>query len=257
MITLEDNEVINKLHKLLSSAITLKEKFDTHQPNEVLLISFDLYKRDLDELKRICPASVFEKGDLIRHSTWMNKYIRKGTPESCYGDINSICHTDIFLVEMSYLDYIINTNEVSGKFYDWHIIHPKIYKIAKTRFESSHYSDAVEASFKEINSIVKSRYKLIKNIEIDGDTLMRRAFTSTDNNNFNPVIILADNTNESGKNIQQGYMDIFAGVMRGIRNPNAHANISLDPDEAWEMIVLASHLMRMLNKFKAKIELDF
>lgn len=64
-----------------------------------------------------------------------------------------------------------------------------------------------------------------------------------------PILKLGENGTESGRNIQQGYMDIFAGSMKGIRNPKAHANLNVNPDEAWEMIVLASHLMRMWEKF--------
>jgi len=40
-------------------------------------------------------------------------------------------------------------------------------------------------------------------------------------------------------------MNIFAGAMIGIRNPKTHANITIDENDAWEKIVLASHLMKM------------
>ena len=45
-------------------------------------------------------------------------------------------------------------------------------------------------------------------------------------------------------------MNILVGTMQGIRNPTAHANLDLRPDESWEMIVLASHL---LNKIMDKL----
>ncbi len=135
----------------------------------------------------------------------------------------------------------------SGK-YNWNLIHAVIQGIAKSRFESLHYADAVEAAFKEINQIIKKEYKRIKGVELDGCDLMRKAFTSTPNNNHEPVFPMADNSTDSGKNIQQGYMDIFVGAMMGIRNPKTHGNLDRIPDEAWEMIVLASHLMRMWDK---------
>jgi uncharacterized protein (TIGR02391 family) len=134
------------------------------------------------------------------------------------------------------------------KGYNWNFIHPVIQNIAKSRFESGHYADAAEASIKEINDIVKRAYKTEKGVELDGVDLMRKAFTSTANNQFQPVFPMADNTTDSGKNIQQGYMDIFVGAITGIRNPKTHGNLDRSPDEVWEMIVLASHLMRMWDK---------
>jgi uncharacterized protein (TIGR02391 family) len=249
MASVKNNPVINKLRSLHQSAVTLKEKFDAKQPNKVLEAYLEIYRRDLDELTRICPGEVLQTGDLIRHSAWLRKFIRDGKPESCYSDISDICLRDIFVVEEAYFRYLTETESARDKFYDWQNIHPVIQQIAKPRFESQHFADAVEASFKEINELVKAKYRSIKGEELDGDKLMRNAFTSTSNNGFMPVIPLADNSGESGRNIQQGYMDIFAGAMKGIRNPKAHANVNVDPDEAWEMIVLASHLMRMWDKF--------
>lgn len=145
-------------------------------------------------------------------------------------------------------EFIITPNPESSA-YNWSMINIHIEKVAKNRFENGHYADAVEASFKEINDIVKKQYRNKKGSEEDGDSLMRKAFTSTQNNEYTPVFKLADNSTESGRNIQQGYMEIFAGSIKGIRNPKAHANHNIIHEEAWEMIVLASHLMRMWGKY--------
>ena len=43
-------------------------------------------------------------------------------------------------------------------------------------------------------------------------------------------------------------MDIFAGVMAGIRNPRAHEHeLEDEPEVALELIILANHLMRKLQ----------
>ena len=145
-------------------------------------------------------------------------------------------------MQLIQIDRMINQTN-----FDWQNIHTIIQRIAKPRFESSHFADAVEASFKEINDIIKKAYINKEGQEKDGDSLMRKAFSTSSNNT--PLFLLADNSTDSGRNIQQGYMDIFAGSMKGIRNPKAHANLDVNPDEAWEMIVLASHLMRMWEKY--------
>lgn len=124
----------------------------------------------------------------------------------------------------------------------WTILHQKIVSVAKPRFESGHYADSVEASFKAVNKRVKDDYRTATGKELDGQGLMTQAFSLN-----NPVIVLDDLTTQSGKDIQQGYMQIFAGSMTGIRNPKAHDNISIDQTRAIHLLYLASLLMYKLD----------
>jgi len=43
----------------------------------------------------------------------------------------------------------------------WSSLHPTIVKKAKGRFESGHFADSVETSFKEINNIAKQIVKKV------------------------------------------------------------------------------------------------
>ncbi len=131
----------------------------------------------------------------------------------------------------------------NDKNYSWGLIHDVIKETSLKRFENAHYADSVEAAFKEINDIIKKEYKTLKGTSPDGAALMQKAFSVEA-----PVFKLANQSDDTGRNIQLGYMQIFAGSMTGIRNPKAHANLDVNPEEAWEMIVLASHLMRMWDK---------
>jgi uncharacterized protein (TIGR02391 family) len=63
----------------------------------------------------------------------------------------------------------------------------------------------------------------------------------------NPVIEIDYINTETGRNIQQGYMEIFAGSMTGIRNPKAHAVITIDRERAIHFLFLASLLMDTLD----------
>ncbi len=65
-----------------------------------------------------------------------------------------------------------------------------------------------------------------------------------------PIVALADLSTESGKNEQQGYMDIFAGTMTGIRNPKAHHNVVIDEKRTIHLLYLASLLMYKLDEAK-------
>jgi len=115
-------------------------------------------------------------------------------------------------------------------------------KTTRQLFLDGHYALAVEEAYKCLNNVVKSRSKLTA----DGADLMRTAFSPK-----NPILKLNPLKTESQKNHQQGYMDIFAGCMTGIRNPRAHEHRYLDePDVALEMLSLANHLLRLVQNAK-------
>lgn len=125
----------------------------------------------------------------------------------------------------------------------WSLIHHDIETIAKQRFNSGHYADAVEASLKHVNSLVKSIVRNKTGLEFDGADLMSRAFSVRD-----PIIQLDDLEYETGKNIQVGYMQIFSGSMTGIRNPKAHENITIDKTRAVHFLFLSSLLLCKLEE---------
>lgn len=124
----------------------------------------------------------------------------------------------------------------------WEYIHPIIIEVSQQLYLDTHYAKAVQAAFVEINTRVKKIRIQIDGAELDGDTLMRQTFSVN-----KPVLYFEDNSTESGKNVQQGYMDIFAGVMKGIRNPNAHENIEIDKNGAVRKLMLASLLMYKID----------
>ena len=64
----------------------------------------------------------------------------------------------------------------------------------------------------------------------------------------NPVVVLDDLSTESGRNVQQGYMQIFAGSMIGIRNPKAHANVTIDDMRTRHSLYLASLLAHRFDE---------
>ena len=105
----------------------------------------------------------------------------------------------------------------------WALLHAKVVTSAKARFDAGHYADAVEAALKDLNSTVKEMVKKKTGTELDGAQLMQKAFSP----NAPVLIALDDLSAETGRNIQQGYMQIFSGAMIGIRNPKAHANLSI------------------------------
>jgi uncharacterized protein (TIGR02391 family) len=125
----------------------------------------------------------------------------------------------------------------------WSHLHPSITGVARKRFESGHYADAVEAALKHINAAVKAFMRKTTGKELDGSSLMHTAFSPKQ-----PFIVLADLSTISGQSIQQGYMELFAGAMSGVRNPKAHDNIEIDEPRAIHFLFLASLLNYKLDE---------
>jgi len=127
----------------------------------------------------------------------------------------------------------------------WDLLHPKIVEVSKSRFETNHFADSVEAALKEVNNIVKGIVKKSTGKEYDGADLMNRALSLQ-----NPIILLDDLSTETGKAIQIGYMQMFSGAMTGIRNPKAHENVTIDSQRAIHFLFLASLLMFKIDERK-------
>lgn len=142
------------------------------------------------------------------------------------------------LMEASDLVEIVDPMEVY-----WDLVHPRIKSLCRQRFESGFFGDAVETAFKEVNSVVKQLFLASEGRELDGAGLMTSAFSPS-----NPVIKLSEMISDSDKSMQQGYMQIFAGSMTGIRNPKAHGNLNPEPTKALHLICLASLLLIQVDE---------
>lgn len=125
----------------------------------------------------------------------------------------------------------------------WELVHPRICALARPRYDAGFFGDAVEASFKEVNDTVKRINYEETGKEADGAGLMTSAFSPN-----NPAVRLNEQANDTERNIQQGYMQIFAGAMIGIRNPKAHANLNPDSRKTLHLIGLASLLMCKIDE---------
>ncbi|PKP13536.1 MAG: TIGR02391 family protein [Bacteroidetes bacterium HGW-Bacteroidetes-3] len=152
-------------------------------------------------------------------------------------------------IKISPIDYLLVPKKVeTTKLYSdfWNLVNDKIEKSTRRKFETGFYADAVETALKEINSTIKKIVKTKTGEELDGAKLMQKAFSIQ-----NPILELADLNTESGRNIQQGYLQIFSGAMTGIRNPKAHDNIEIEIDETVRLLCFCGELMdKIENRIK-------
>ena len=88
----------------------------------------------------------------------------------------------------------------------WSLMHSTVAKLAKPRFEAGHYADAVEATFKELNSNVERAISSGKGTELDGRDLMRKALRCDD-----PVILLGRPRNRVWSEHSRGLFSHLCG----------------------------------------------
>ena len=109
-----------------------------------------------------------------------------------------------------------------------------------SRFRSRNFADAVEAAFKCLDNSVREKSGLS---DKSGSDLMFTAFSEK-----NPVLKLNGLRSATDLNEQEGYKHLFAGAMKGVRNPRAHEHEIKDgPKAALELLAFANHLMSKLD----------
>ena len=157
----------------------------------------------------------------------------------CKDNLPSYLDRRVYITQL----YNGSSASASSMFDLWVLLHPSVVAVAKSRFETGHFADAVEAALKEVNSRVKAVVRAKTGREFDGSELMQRAFSLRD-----PIIQLGDLSTETGRSMQKGYLELFSGSMTGVRNPKAHANVTISKGRCIEFLFLASLLMGKLDE---------
>lgn len=158
-----------------------------------------------------------------------------------YGTINPI----VFGQVIEILKSLQQADNIKGAGV-WELVHPKIVVVSKKLFENGHYANAAEDAFIEINDRVKKLFVKVNPTAFkvpDGHAAMNTVFSDND-----PLVEFCDRSTETGSNIQKGYMQMLAGAMSALRNPKAHANITITKDDAMRRLMFASMLMYKIDE---------
>lgn len=124
--------------------------------------------------------------------------------------------------------------------FDQLVTNEPLRSATRKRYSDGHYSDAVDAACKSIAESVKKKSGLSSKSDVD---LMFKAFQED-----SPALTFNSFKSITDKNEQAGYMHMFAGFMRGVRNPSFHElDLWNNPKIVLEVLVIANHLMEKLE----------
>lgn len=220
---------------------TIANAIDNGTPYDA--IDYSALYEELSKLKELMPESMVIFRNRLEKVIIPNIKLRDLVHKNQYGQNMIVQRRGInpyvFGQTIATIHYIFDciTSQANNDF--WNGIHPQITSAAKKLFENKHYAESVEAAFLEINVRVRS---IIKE-DLDGTSAMQKAFSVN-----NPIVKVADISTRTGRDIQQGIMELFCGSIRYIRNPKAHEKIVMSEQEAISKLHLASLLMYEIDK---------
>lgn len=121
------------------------------------------------------------------------------------------------------------------------LFHPIIVKKAYPALRREEHDTAVFRAFKAVEVEVRKLSKLPA--DLVGTALMRKAFDPDDGP-------LTDQTSPRAE--REALSHLFAGTIGCYKNPHSHRDVELSFNEAFEMVLVASHLLHVLDRVKER-----
>lgn len=119
-------------------------------------------------------------------------------------------------------------------------LHPVLAQKVWSTFVRGDYDTAVFQAFKEVEVAVRNASGF--DVTVIGTTLMRKSFDTRTGPLTDKNIPKAE---------RESLTHLFAGAIGLYKNPHSHRNVDIDsPVEAAELIILASHLLKIVDSHK-------
>lgn len=125
-------------------------------------------------------------------------------------------------------------------------LHPTIWQAASGRWESGHYSDAVQRAATALSGRVKD---LTGRYELGDSELVSQAFSMSPPQEGKPRLRWPGNDDDlTVKSMRVGILNMAQGVFAAIRNTTTHATLELPKQEALEQLATLSILARWIDQ---------
>lgn len=125
-------------------------------------------------------------------------------------------------------------------------LHPIIWEAASKRWDSGHYTDAVQRAATALSGILKDR---TGRYELGDSELVSQAFSLSAPQEGKPRLRWTGNDDDLNvKTMRVGILNMAQGVFAAIRNPATHTTDELPKQEALEQLATLSILARWVDR---------
>lgn len=116
------------------------------------------------------------------------------------------------------------------------LLHPAVVQACWSAFLRGDYDTAVFQTFKELEVAIREAGKFMP--EDYGTDLARQAFHETTGPLTDQLVPMSE---------RQALSHLMAGALGSYKNPHSHRKVTLTAEEAVEMIILGSHLLKIVD----------
>ncbi|AXL12653.1 TIGR02391 family protein [Microbacterium foliorum] len=125
-------------------------------------------------------------------------------------------------------------------------LHPLVWDAASKRWDSGHYSDAVQRAATFLNAHVQD---ITGRTDVSDNDLMSQTFSLSEPQRNKPRLRWpGDDTNLTVKAMRVGILNLSQGVFSAIRNPATHSTEDMERQEALEQLATLSILARWIDR---------